>query len=276
MTIRGVFTCTSLEREGSPVVFLRWGSQAPDAKLKSSRPRSQMLRECHSQSTHTVHTSPTGTKKYKINNNNNKKNIKYHHPPSTLIKKLFLKKQVCRPDLRSIAQVDLHKAFFGLQFFIYLIYIFLLISILTTTQKHLFLLTNIVNHHLSSRAALHNSLCHYMPFHADLQVCHRGRKAALTRWSQGPEILSTTHTVHDYCAILSKRSKWDKSHQFMNPNGNAITPEGTIKKWFKLTFDPEIAISNSVLMATQATSWSCPQSTCTGRGDRPLEKPPYM
>lgn len=41
-----------------------------------------------------------------------------------------------------------------------------------------------------------------------------------------------------------------------------------------LTFDPETAMSSSVLMATQVTSWSCPQRTCTGRGDRPLEKPP--
>lgn len=69
----------------------------------------------------------------------------------------------------------------------------------------MFLFTNIVNQHLSSRASLHNSLCHYVPFHADLQMGHRGRKAALTRRSQGPQILSTTHAVHDYCAILSQR-----------------------------------------------------------------------
>lgn len=41
-----------------------------------------------------------------------------------------------------------------------------------------------------------------------------------------------------------------------------------------LTFDPETAMSSSVLMATQVTSWSCPQRTCTGRGERPLENPP--
>jgi len=62
ITVRGVFTCTSLECEGSPVVCPRWGSQAPGAKLKSSHPRSQMLRESHLQNTHAVHTSPTGTK----------------------------------------------------------------------------------------------------------------------------------------------------------------------------------------------------------------------
>lgn len=43
----------------------------------------------------------------------------------------------------------------------------------------------------------------------------------------------------------------------------------------ELTFDPETAMSNSVLMATQVTSWSCPLRTCTGRGDRPMEKPPW-
>lgn len=42
-----------------------------------------------------------------------------------------------------------------------------------------------------------------------------------------------------------------------------------------LTFDPETAMSSSVLMATQVISWSCPQRTCTGLGDRPLEKPPW-
>ena len=34
-------------------------------------------------------------------------------------------------------------------------------------------------------------------------------------------------------------------------------------------------MSSSVLMATQVTSWSCPQSTCTGRGEIPLEKPAF-
>lgn len=34
-------------------------------------------------------------------------------------------------------------------------------------------------------------------------------------------------------------------------------------------------MSSSVLMATQVTSWSCPERTCTGRGERPLEKPPW-